>query len=265
MRALKSVGSSVVAAVAIAVAAASTGTAGAGSTEPPSPSHHGEASVELTAPADFAHVAGAVPVAMAASGITIEPAGESHDGAGHFHVIADAGCLPEGESIVKDPDHVHFGQGQTEGLIYLAPGRHELCLQVGDGIHLALDVTDSVTIDVGGGSTEEWCAVIGQLDELLTATDGSDDELTAKQLGYANAHRLVAQLRDGLEYVDDDARADVDAAMTFVDELLGVIVAAPDEATLETDVETVYAGVADDESFPGIDWIRDSCGVGVDD
>ena len=122
-----------------------------------------------------------------------------------------------------------------------------------------------MTIDVGIDSTDEWCAVIGQLDELLTSTDGSDEELTVKQLGYANARRLVAQLRDGLEYVDDDARAGVDSAMTFVDGLLGTIVAAPDEATLETDVEAVYDSVPADESFPGVEWIRESCGVDVDD
>ena len=130
MRATKSVGMTLAAAAAIAVAGTSTGAAGAGSTVPPSPSHDGEASVELTAPTDFAHVAGAVPVAMSASGIAIEPAGESHEGAGHFHVIADGGCLAEGESIIKDPDHVHFGQGQAEGLLprtgtsrALPPGR----------------------------------------------------------------------------------------------------------------------------------------------
>jgi len=44
-----------------------------------------------------------------------------------------------------------------------------------------------------------------------------------------------------------------------------VIVAAPDEATLEADVEAVYDSVSEDEEFPGVDWINDSCGVDVDD
>jgi hypothetical protein len=260
----KSVGVTMVAMAAIA-AAVTTGAAAAGSTEPPSPSHEGEAAVELTAPADFDHVAGAVPLTMSASGITIEPAGESHEGAGHFHVIADAGCLPEGESIIKDPDHVHFGQGQSEGVIYLEPGRHELCLQVGDGIHLALGVTDTVTIDVGINSTEEWCTVVEQLDDMFLATDTSDDEFSVKQLGYANIGRLIAQLQDGLEYVDPAVREDLDASLVFVASLVDAMVAAPDAATADQDVSAVFESAPQGGEHPGDAWILEQCGVAIDD
>ena len=85
----------------------------------------------------------------------LEEAGEVNEGAGHFHVIADAGCVDVGDAITKDADHLHFGKGQTSGTIYLEPGSHELCLQVGDGVHEALDVTGTVTIEVGIGSQDE--------------------------------------------------------------------------------------------------------------
>ena len=122
---------------------------GGGATVAATPDDEPEATVAFVSPVEGASIAGSVPLAMTADGITIEEAGEVHSGAGHFHVIADAGCLADGTSIIRDADHVHFGGGQHEGVIYLEPGTHELCLQVGDGIHTALDITDQVTIDVG--------------------------------------------------------------------------------------------------------------------
>ena len=86
-------------------------------------------------PADSAAVHGAVQLAMTADGITIEEAGDARAGAGHFHVIADAGCLEAGTAIGKDADHVHFGGGQTETTIELAPGTHTLQLLLGDWKH----------------------------------------------------------------------------------------------------------------------------------
>ena len=151
------------------------GGAHAATTEPPADTAATTATVSFAAPGDGDHVAGRVALTMAAEGITIEPAGDVHEGAGHFHVIADRGCLDAGASIVKDNDHVHFGGGQTDGFIYLEPGVHELCLQIGDGVHLAQDVTASVSVDVGIDNVDEWCAVIGQVDEMFSTVDGSDD------------------------------------------------------------------------------------------
>ena len=105
-------------------------------------------SVSLVSPSDGDVVAGPVQLVMAADGVTIEEAGEVNDGAGHFHVIAEAGCLDAGSAIGKDADHVHFGGGQSDGVVYLGPGDHELCLQVGDGVHSALDITDTISIAV---------------------------------------------------------------------------------------------------------------------
>lgn len=130
-----------------------------------------EPSATFSAPTDGATIAGGVALTMAAEGITIEEAGEVHDNAGHFHVIADAGCLTAGTAVPKDADHVHFGKGQSEGTIYLEPGSHELCLQVGDGVHAALDLTDTVTVDVGISDRDQWCTVVDEADGLFDAND----------------------------------------------------------------------------------------------
>ena len=110
------------------------------------------AAVSFVEPATGATVTSPVKVKMQATNFTIEPAGEVKPGAGHFHIIVDAagGCLPPGEVIPNDATHLHYGKAQTEAELMLAPGSHSLCLQVGDGAHTALDLTDTITITVSG-------------------------------------------------------------------------------------------------------------------
>ena len=106
--------------------------------------------VSFTSPADGATVKSPVTVTMTASNFTIEPAGDVHAGAGHFHVMVDVGCVAPGTVIPKDDAHVHLGKAQLSTDIVLAPGPHKLCLQVGDGAHTALDITDEIAITVSG-------------------------------------------------------------------------------------------------------------------
>lgn len=120
-------------------------TSDSSATEADTPS---DGSVSFAAPEDGATVAQRFAVAMEADGFEIEPAGEVHDGAGHLHVMVDVGCMEPGETIPKDESHVHFGGGQLEGQLLLEPGEHELCLQAGDGAHVALDITDEMTVTV---------------------------------------------------------------------------------------------------------------------
>ena len=87
-------------------------------------------------------VASPVKVEMAARGVEIEPADAGvNEGAGHFHIMVDVDCLEPGETIPNDDQHLHFGDGSTEAEIELEPGRHELCLQVGNGEHVATDLS----------------------------------------------------------------------------------------------------------------------------
>jgi hypothetical protein len=131
--------------------------------------------VSFREPAGGAALAGGAPLRMVAEGITIEETGKVRDGAGHFHVIADGGCVNPGTTIPRDADHLHFDGGQTEGNIYLEPGTHELCLQAGDGAHAALDATDTITITVDITSLEEWCAVVDQVGDQFETVDTADE------------------------------------------------------------------------------------------
>jgi len=109
-----------------------------------------DAKVFFTQPLDSASVANPVRVVMGAKGLVIEPAGAVRKGAGHFHVMVDAPCVETGQTIPKDDAHLHFGKAQTETTIELPTGEHTLCLQAGDGIHVAGGATDRVTVAVTG-------------------------------------------------------------------------------------------------------------------
>jgi Domain of unknown function (DUF4399) len=260
----KPIGRGTAVAVAVLLGGGSTALATAST---PDDDNEREVSVALSSPVDGASVAGGVPLEMTAEGVTIEEAGDVHDGAGHFHVIADAGCVADGDSIVRDADHVHFGAGQSEGVIYLEPGSHELCLQVGNGVHLALDITDRVTIDVGIDSLDEWCAVIDEVDKQFEAADTSEDEFAVRQVSYENIGRLIAQLDDGLDYVDPDVRDDLEESLDFTAELITAFSTAEDETTANETIDSIFA--RSDERFeeaddlPGTDWVADNCGIDI--
>jgi hypothetical protein len=222
-----------------------------------------EPTVAFTSPVEGASVAGGVELAMTADGVTIEEAGESHTGAGHFHVIADAGCVPAGESIVRDADHVHFGKGQPDGVIYLEPGTHELCLQVGDGVHIALDITDKVTVEVGIADPDQWCAVMDEVDILLESTDTGGDDFAVQQVGYENIRRLVTQLQAGLDHVDPAVRADLAETLDFAAELTTALIDAEDETRAIEAFESVFARYEEPGDLPGSEWVAERCDTDI--
>jgi hypothetical protein len=103
-------------------------------------------------PQDGATVSNPVQIVMGAENFTIEPAGAVNDGAGHLHLILSGGCVPAGQEIPNDETHLHLGDGQTSTEIQLSPGTYTLCLQAGDGQHIALEgegMQNEITIQVG--------------------------------------------------------------------------------------------------------------------
>jgi hypothetical protein len=90
-------------------------------------------------PSTNATLTSPVKVKMGAEGFVLEPAGDIHAGAGHLHIMVDTGCITAGQPIPKDDTHIHYGKGQTEAELTLAPGTHTLCLQAANGTHIASD------------------------------------------------------------------------------------------------------------------------------
>jgi hypothetical protein len=87
-------------------------------------------------PADGAVVSSPVRVVFGLRGAGIAPAGMAKDGTGHHHLLIDTGLPQAGIAIPSDDTHRHFGAGQTEADIELAPGTHTLQLLLGDENHV---------------------------------------------------------------------------------------------------------------------------------
>jgi hypothetical protein len=66
----------------------------------------------------------------------VAPAGVPSAATGHHHLIVDAALPALNLPIPKDANHVHFGNGQTETVLELAPGEHTLQLMLADANHI---------------------------------------------------------------------------------------------------------------------------------
>jgi len=118
---------------AMAAPAAATPPAAPTVMRTPAPAGAGAYIVE---PADGAMVTSPVRVAFGLSGIGVAPAGIELPNTGHHHLLIDTELANFNGPIPADAQHVHFGLGQTETTIELAPGRHELRLVLGDHLHI---------------------------------------------------------------------------------------------------------------------------------
>jgi len=96
-----------------------------------------EQRVYFVEPRDGAVVGNEVKVVMGVQGMEVKPAGAVVENAGHHHLLIDAPTqLNVGEAVPMGSDkHLHFGKGQTETTIKLAPGVHTLTLQFANGAH----------------------------------------------------------------------------------------------------------------------------------
>lgn len=116
-----------------------------------SPQSNATPSVRFVTPVDGATVSEKFVVEMAATGLTVEPAGEIKEGAGHFHILVDTDFVEAGEVIINDAQHLHYGKGQATTTLQLPPGEHTLRLQFANGAHIALAgaaYRDEITVTV---------------------------------------------------------------------------------------------------------------------
>lgn len=121
---------------------------------PPSPARSAApagAAAYIISPADGATVTNPVHIVFGLRGMGVVPAGIERDGAGHHHLLVDTDPPPFDAPIPSDAQHVHFGAGQTETELELAPGTHTLRLLLGDHLHIPHDppvMSEPITIEV---------------------------------------------------------------------------------------------------------------------
>ena len=94
------------------------------------------AEVYIVSPKDGAKVKGPVTVVFGLKGMGIAPAGIKFDNSGHHHLLIDTDSPTDLSLPLPADDHnVHFGKGQTETTLTLAPGKHTLQLVLADYLH----------------------------------------------------------------------------------------------------------------------------------
>jgi Domain of unknown function (DUF4399) len=99
------------------------------------------AEVYFIAPRDGAVVNGPVTVKFGLKGMGVAPAGVKVDNTGHHHLLVDTdlGDLKLDAPLPANDKVMHFGKGQTETTVTLAPGKHTLELLFADSTHLSFD------------------------------------------------------------------------------------------------------------------------------
>ena len=105
-------------------------------------------SVSFLEPADGATVASPFKVRFAVNGMEVKPAGEMAADTGHHHLLINADSVKAGESVPFDDRHLHFGKGQTETDVKLAPGVYVLTMQFANGAHQSYGTPMSKSIKV---------------------------------------------------------------------------------------------------------------------
>jgi hypothetical protein len=110
------------------------------------------AMVSIVSPTDGEVVPLTFLVKFMVSGMGIAPAGSKIDNTGHHHLLIDIDEMPSMDQPLPATDQIlHFGGGQTETELTLAPGEHSLQLVFGDYAHRPHDppvISDKIVIRV---------------------------------------------------------------------------------------------------------------------
>lgn len=113
------------------------------------------AKVSFISPKDGDVIKGDVKVQMGVEVMTVKAAGSVVAGTGHHHILIDTDAVAKGVVVPADDKHKHFGKGQTEATLKLAPGKHTLKLQFANGIHASygeqLSTEISITVEPSVG------------------------------------------------------------------------------------------------------------------
>jgi len=95
------------------------------------------AEVYIISPKSGAVVHNPVLVQFGLRGMGVAPAGVKFDNTGHHHLLIDTDAPSDPSTPLPATDKiVHFGKGQTETTLNLAPGKHTLQLLLADANHI---------------------------------------------------------------------------------------------------------------------------------
>lgn len=104
--------------------------------------------VRILEPANNATVGTTFKVRFGTKGLEVAPAGDIVANSGHHHLLINLDAIAAGESIPFTEKHMHFGKGQTDAEVKLAPGVYKLTAQFANGAHQSYGKPLSETITV---------------------------------------------------------------------------------------------------------------------
>jgi hypothetical protein len=111
-----------------------------------------DAEVYFISPQDGDKVSGEVNVRFGLRGMGVAPAGVEAANTGHHHLLIDMDTLPPLDTPLPKSEQLrHFGGGQTETTLSLAPGEHTLQLLLGNYSHIPHNppvMSEKITITV---------------------------------------------------------------------------------------------------------------------
>lgn len=111
-----------------------------------------DAQVYFIEPVDGQTVAQKFKVSFGLKNMGVAPAGINKENTGHHHLLIDTEALPDLTRSLPATDKIkHFGGGQTETELMLAPGKHTLQLLLGNYAHVPHDkpvMSEKITIIV---------------------------------------------------------------------------------------------------------------------
>lgn len=109
------------------------------------------AHVYFQSPVDGSHVSQRFTVRIGLKEMGVAPAGVVKASTGHHHVLVDTDMVTFDRPVPSDYNHIHLGNGQTEVVLTLPPGRHTLQLLLADHAHMAHEppvMSEKITIYV---------------------------------------------------------------------------------------------------------------------
>jgi hypothetical protein len=104
--------------------------------------------VSFESPKDGAVVSSPVTIKFGVTGMEVRPAGDMTPNTGHHHLLINQKPVAAKQVVPADEQHIHYGQGQTEAQLKLAPGKYRLTAQFANGAHQSYGPGMSETIDI---------------------------------------------------------------------------------------------------------------------
>jgi hypothetical protein len=102
-----------------------------------SPAAFSDAELYFISLQDGDTVSGEISVQFGLRGMGVAPAGVEVANTGHHHLLIDLDALPPTNLPLPKTEQIrHFGGGQTETTLSLAPGTHTLQLLLGNHLHI---------------------------------------------------------------------------------------------------------------------------------